>query len=65
MSSEQSKNRAADSAPCADSEMTLKERMAKLDDMELVDGNESIGEETGDDNKSIEETITNHSGFLN
>jgi hypothetical protein len=46
-------NEAADCAPCANSELTLKERMAKLDDMELIDGNESIGEETNDD-RSIE-----------
>jgi hypothetical protein len=38
--SEQRSDRAADCAPCADSNMTLKEQMAKLDDMELVDKNE-------------------------
>ncbi len=53
MAGEETENEAADGAPCADSELTLKERMAKLDDMELVDGNQRIGEET-DDNKSIE-----------
>jgi hypothetical protein len=50
---EPSENGAADCAPCADSEMTLKEQMKKLDNMELVDGNESICYKT-DDGKSIE-----------
>jgi hypothetical protein len=40
VSSEQRSDGAADSAPCANSNMTLKERMAKLDHMELVDKNE-------------------------
>jgi hypothetical protein len=31
---------AEDCAPCADSNLTLKEKIQKLDDMELVYGNE-------------------------
>jgi hypothetical protein len=48
---EETENVAADVAPCANSKLTLKERMAKLDDMEQVDRNQSTGEET-DDNKA-------------
>jgi hypothetical protein len=36
---EQRSGGAADCAPWADSNMTLKEQMAKLDDVELVDKN--------------------------
>jgi hypothetical protein len=46
---EQSTNGAADCAPWADSDMTLKETMAKLDDMELVDKNEDDSGETSDE----------------
>ncbi len=46
MAREETENEAVDGAPCADSELTLKERMAKLDDMELADGNKSIGDKT-------------------
>ena len=48
MGSQGPKNRAADCAPCADSELTLKEQIAKLDDMELLDDNEDESEETPD-----------------
>jgi hypothetical protein len=46
VASEDSENRAADCAPCADSESTLKEQMKKLDDMELLDDNEATSDET-------------------
>ena len=49
MASEDSENIAADCAPCADSNSTLKEHMKKLDDMELLDENEATSEETSDD----------------
>ena len=49
MAGEQSTNGAADCAPCAVSDMTLKETMAKLDDMELVDKNEDDSGETSDE----------------
>jgi hypothetical protein len=42
----ESTNRAAGCAPCAGSELTLKEQISKLDDMVLEDGNE------GDSNKT-------------
>ena len=41
MTSERSTELVEDCAPCADSELILKEQIAKLDDMELVDGNDS------------------------
>ncbi len=50
MVGEETENVAADVAPSADYKLTLKERMAKLDDMELVDGNQGIA----DDDRSIE-----------
>jgi hypothetical protein len=40
VASEDPENRAADGAPCADSISTLGEHMKKLDDMELLIGNE-------------------------
>jgi hypothetical protein len=43
---------AADCAPCADSNSTLKEQIEKLDNMELVEGNEGACDET-DEDKSI------------
>jgi hypothetical protein len=46
------KNGAADCAPGADSNLTLKQQMEKLDNMELVDHNQNTCEET-DDDKSI------------
>ncbi len=49
MAGEQSTNGAADCAPCADSDMTLKETMAKVDDIELVDKNEDDSGETSDE----------------
>jgi hypothetical protein len=48
VASEDSENRAADCAPCADSNSTLKEPMKKLDDMELLDENEGTSDETTD-----------------
>jgi hypothetical protein len=56
---EESEKRAADCAPCADSNSTLKEQIEKLDNMELVKGNEGTCDET-DDDKSIDLTITNN-----
>ncbi len=47
-SSKDSDERAAGGAASADSNSTLKERIAKLDDMELVDKNEDNLEETSD-----------------
>ena len=41
VTSERSTDLVGDCAPCADSELTLKEQIAKLDDMELVDGDDS------------------------
>jgi hypothetical protein len=52
VSSEQRSDGAADCAPCANSNMTLKERMVKLDDMELVDENEDELE-VGSDEESV------------
>jgi hypothetical protein len=50
---EDSANRAADCAPCADSNLTLKEQIKKLDNMELIKDNE--GPYDGIDNdKSID-----------
>jgi hypothetical protein len=49
VASEDSENRAADCALCADSNSTLKEHMKKLDDMELLDNNEATSDETSDD----------------
>jgi hypothetical protein len=50
VASEDSENRAADCAPCADSNSTLKEHMKKLDDMELlmVENEGTSDETTGD-----------------
>ena len=45
VSSEGSANPSEICAPCAGSEMTLKEKMAELDSMELVQGNGSDSEE--------------------
>jgi hypothetical protein len=46
---DQRSDRAGDCAPCADSNITLKEQVAKLDDMELVDKNEDVLGETSDE----------------
>jgi hypothetical protein len=40
VASEDSENRAADCAPCANSNSMLKEHMRKLDGMELLGNNE-------------------------
>jgi hypothetical protein len=53
VASEDSEKRAADCAPCADSNSILKEQIEKLDNMELLDGKEGPDDET-DDNKSID-----------
>jgi hypothetical protein len=47
-SSKDSDDRAAGGAASADSNSTLEERMAKLDDMELVDKNQDDLDETSD-----------------
>jgi hypothetical protein len=52
MTSKESENGAADCAPCADSNLTLKEQIEKLDNMELVDNNKSTCDRT-DNDKSI------------
>ena len=49
VTSEHLANQADDCAPCADSDMTLKEKMAKLDDMELVQDNESNCDKSDDE----------------
>ncbi len=49
MTSEESTNSAADCAPCADSDLTLKEQIAKLDDMVLQDGNEAELDKTNEE----------------
>jgi hypothetical protein len=46
VTSEESIKRAADCAPCADSDLTLKEQISKLDDMVLDDGNEDESDKT-------------------
>jgi hypothetical protein len=46
-------NRAADGAPCADSNSTLKEQIEKLDNMELIKDNQGAYDGT-DDEKSID-----------
>jgi hypothetical protein len=56
---EKSEKRAADCTPCADSNSTLKEQIEKLDNMEIVEGNEGTCDKTYDD-KSINLTITNN-----
>jgi hypothetical protein len=43
---EESINRAADCAPCADSDLTLKEQIWKLNDMVLDDGNDDKSDNT-------------------
>jgi hypothetical protein len=53
VSGEESETRAAECAPCADSNLMLKEQIEKRDNMELVDDNESTLDKT-DDGKSIE-----------
>jgi hypothetical protein len=45
----ESTNRAADCAPCAGSELTLKEHISKLDDMLLDDGNEDDSNKTNNE----------------
>jgi hypothetical protein len=46
---------------CTDSNSTLKEQIEKLDNMELVEGNEGTCDET-DDDKLIDLKITNNRG---
>jgi hypothetical protein len=46
-------NNAADCAPRADSNSRLKEQIEKLDNMELIEGNEGACDRN-DDNKSID-----------
>jgi hypothetical protein len=53
LASEESEKRAADCAPCADSNSTLKEQIEKLDNRELVEDNEGLYDGTND-NKSID-----------
>jgi hypothetical protein len=53
VASEDSENRAADCAPCAGSNSTLKEQIEKLDNMELIKDNEGAYDGT-DDEKSID-----------
>jgi hypothetical protein len=53
VASEDSENRAADCALCADSDSTLKEQIEKLDNMELIKNNEGAYDRT-DDDKSID-----------
>ena len=48
MTSERPTKKARLGAPCADSELSLKEKMARLDDMELVYENQSESNETSD-----------------
>jgi hypothetical protein len=48
-----SEKRAADCAPCADSNSRLKEQIEKLDNMELLEDNEGPYDGT-DDDKSID-----------
>jgi hypothetical protein len=43
-----SKNRAVGCAPCTDPNLTLKEQMKKLDDIELVNDNEGTCDKTYD-----------------
>ena len=45
-------NTAADCAPCADSNLSLKEQISKLDGMVLLEGNDSESDQT-DDTESI------------
>jgi hypothetical protein len=53
VASKDSANIAADCAPCADSNSTLKEQIEKLDNMELIKDNEGPYDGT-DDDKSID-----------
>jgi hypothetical protein len=43
---EESANRGVDCAPCADSDLTLKEQISKLDDMVLEDGKKGESNKT-------------------
>jgi hypothetical protein len=45
----EAKNEAADCAPCVDCNLMLEQQMEKLDNMELVDGNNSTCYKTDDD----------------
>ena len=45
----QNSTAAAECAPCADSNLTLKEQISKLDEMALVEGKESESDETDDE----------------
>jgi hypothetical protein len=49
VASKESEKRAADCAPCADSNSTLKEQIEKLDNRELVEDNEGPYDGTDDD----------------
>ncbi len=49
MTNENITNRAAVCTPGADSNLALKDQIAKLNDMELVQGNEEERDETDDD----------------
>jgi hypothetical protein len=49
VASEDLENKAADCAPCTDSNSTLKEQIEKLDNMELIQDNEGAYEKTDDD----------------
>jgi hypothetical protein len=51
MAGEICKNKTVEGKSCADSNLTLKEQMEKLDNMELVNGNKSSS--LTDDDKSI------------
>jgi hypothetical protein len=53
VASKDSENRAADCAPCTDSNSTLKEQIEKSDNMELCKDNEGAYDGT-DDDKSID-----------
>jgi hypothetical protein len=46
VTSEESINRAADCAPCAESDLMLKEQISNLDDMVLDDGNKEESDKT-------------------
>jgi len=49
VTSERPTKKARLGAPCADSELSLKEKMARLDDMELVYENQNQSNETSDE----------------
>jgi hypothetical protein len=53
VASEDLENRAADCAPCADSNSMLKEQIEKFDNMKLIKDNQGVYGGT-DDDKSID-----------